>query len=300
MTDRRLPTFILIGVSRAGTTTAFDILNRHPQICGALKKETRYFQAVRYGEPLAPLDDYRAFFRPRPEHLVVMESTPDYIYGGARTAAAIKQVCDPRVAVILRDPASRLVSFYRLMRSGLQIPADLSFAAYVDHCRSLPPAEMDRREQNPYTGVWTGEYARFLPAWFDAFRDRCDVMFFEDFAADPRAVLAEECSRLGIDPDLLPTEIAAENASRANRSAALQRAAAAVARRGRRVWHYHPRLAGAARRVYETVNFRQPDDVVIPAEVLDEVRAAYQPWNAQLREALVGAGVTRLPGWLAG
>ncbi|HVT20898.1 MAG TPA: hypothetical protein VHE57_05885 [Mycobacteriales bacterium] len=299
MTDRRLPTFILVGVSRAGTTTAFDLLSRHPQVCGALKKETRYFQAIRYGEPLAPLDDYRAFFRPGPQHLVVMESTPDYIYGGERTARAIKEVCDPRVAVILREPASRLVSFYRLMRSGLQLPADMSFEAYVERCRSLPDDQMDRRETNPYTGVWTGEYARFLPPWLELFGDRCDILFFDDFAADPRQALGEECRRLGIDPDLLPAQVQAENASRANRSAALQRLAAAVARRGRRVWHYHPRLAGLARRTYEAVNFRAADDIPIADAAVAAAREAYRPWNGELRAMLLAAGVTTLPGWLA-
>ncbi|MBV9291486.1 MAG: sulfotransferase, partial [Frankiales bacterium] len=56
-----LPNVIIAGISRSGTTTVFDVLATHPDICVSSTKETRFFQSVRYGEPLGLLDSYRAF-----------------------------------------------------------------------------------------------------------------------------------------------------------------------------------------------------------------------------------------------
>src|SRR4051794_31079691 len=160
MTGAALPNFIIVGVSRAGTTTMFNALAEHPQVCASTSKETRYFQAVRYGEPLPPLSEYQAYFRRCSGEPVTMECTPDYFYGGAATAASIKAVCDPRVMIILREPISRLISFFRFMQARLQVPADMTLQQYVERCQAVPDEHMNDRANNVYTGLWGGQYAR--------------------------------------------------------------------------------------------------------------------------------------------
>ena len=157
-----LPNFIVIGVSRAGTTTLFNAMAAHPQVCSSTAKETRYFQAVRYGEPLAPLAEYQAYFRRYAGEPVTMECTPDYFYGGAATAHAIKQVCDPRVTIILREPIDRLISFFRFMQVRLQVPADMTLEQYVERCQAVPETQINARTNNVYTGL-VGRPVRPLP-----------------------------------------------------------------------------------------------------------------------------------------
>jgi hypothetical protein len=294
-----LPNFIVVGVSRAGTTTVFNTLAQHPQVLASSTKETRYFQAVRYGEALSPLAEYEAYFRRYDGQPVVMECTPDYIYGGQATAAAIKQVCDPRVAVILREPVSRLISFFQFMQGRLQLPAEMTLAEYVAKCRAMSANEMNTRAANNYTALWGGQYARFLPAWFAAFPGRCDVFFFDDLRADPMQVLAEQCRRLGIDPSLLPAQVPVENSAPAYRSRGVQRAAAFAARRGRAVLHRYPGLYARARRGYEAVNKAEAPQIEVPSTLRREIEALYRPWNDQLRDQLREAGITDLPDWLA-
>ncbi|HVW79983.1 MAG TPA: sulfotransferase [Mycobacteriales bacterium] len=294
-----LPNFVVVGVSRAGTTTVFNTLSKHPQILASSTKETRYFQAVRYGEPLPPLSEYEAYFRRYAGQPVVMECTPDYFYGGERTAAAIKEACDPRVAIILREPTSRLISFFQFMQGRLEIPADMTLSEYVARCQALSAEEADTRAGNNYTALWGGQYARWLPAWLAAYPDRCDIFFFDDLVSDPLGLLAEQCRRLGIDPALLPAAVPADNSAPAYRSRVAQRAAAAAARLGRGVLHRYPRLYSTARRSYEAVNKADPPKADVPPTLRRQVDAIYRPWNNQLRGQLLAAGVTNLPAWLA-
>jgi hypothetical protein len=293
-----LPNFIIVGVSRSGTTTMFNTLARHPEVCSSSTKETRYFQAVRYGEPLRPLAEYEGYFRRHTSEPVTMECTPDYFYGAAATARVIKETCDPRVAVILREPASRLISFFRFMQGRLQLPATMTLTEYVERCESIPADEMNRRANNTYTALWGGQYARFLPAWLDSYPGRCDVLFFDDLQADPMAVLGGECRRLGIDPAGLPATVSADNSAPAYRSRGLQRVAAFAARRARGVLSQHPGLYSRARRGYEAMNKAEAPDAVVPPTLRREIEAIYAPWNDQLRDQLLEAGITELPGWV--
>jgi hypothetical protein len=294
-----VPNFIIVGVSRAGTTMVFNTLARHPDILSSSTKETRYFQPVRYGETLRPLSEYEAYFRRHAGQPVTMECTPDYFFGAAPTAAAIKAVCDPRVTVILREPTSRLISFFQFMQGRLQIPATMTLTEYVDRCQSVSAAAMNERANNNYTGLWGGQYARFLPAWLSTYPERCDIYFFDDLQADPLGLLADQCRRLGIDPGLLPDAVPVDNSAPAYRSPLVQRAAATGARLGRGLLHRYPKLYSTARRSYEAVNKAEAAEVTVPSTLRHEIAALYRPWNDQLREQLRDAGVTNLPGWLA-
>ena len=294
-----LPNFIVVGVSRAGTTTVFNTLARHRQVLASSTKETRYFQPVRYGAPLRPLAEYEAYFRRYSGQPVVMECTPDYFYGGQPTATAIKETCDPRVAIILREPASRLISFFQFMQGRLQVPAEMTLSEYVAKCQAVPASEMNTRAANNYTALWGGQYARFLPAWLATFAGKCDIFFFDDLHADPIGLLRDQCERLGINPELLPAEVPVDNSAPAYRSRGVQHAAAFLARRGRAVLHRYPALYSRARRSYEAVNKAEASEVAVPPTLRREIEALYRPWNDQLRDQLREAGITDLPAWLA-
>jgi hypothetical protein len=299
LTRATLPNFIVVGVSRSGTTTLFNALSAHPQVCASSTKETRYFQAVRYGEPLAPIADYQAYFRRCAGQPVTMECTPDYFYGGAPTAEAIKAVCDPRVTIILREPISRLISFYRFMQGRLQLPEDMTLQDYVERCQTVAEADMNLRASNVYTGLWGGQYARFLPDWLAAYPDRCDIYFFDDLLTDPDALLADQCRKLGIGPLDSPANPEPENSSEAYRSRNAQRLAAGAAKHSRTLFRRYPALYTRARRTYEALNQRATTQTPIAETVRREISAIYQPWNELLGQQLRDAGHDRIPEWVA-
>src|SRR4028119_1824807 len=90
MADQRLPNLIIAGVAKAGTTSLFNYLAQHPEVFPSDVKETRYFDALRFGEQLDPLERYAEYFRRRTSERYAVEATPSYFQGGSRTAGAIR------------------------------------------------------------------------------------------------------------------------------------------------------------------------------------------------------------------
>jgi Sulfotransferase domain len=295
---RTLPNFVVVGATQAGTATMFDALSGHPQICASSTRETRYFQPVRYNEPLPPLSAYHAYFRRYAGEPVVMESTPDYFYGGAATARMIQEVCDPRVTVVLREPLDRLISFYRLMQNRLQVPRDMTLRDYVSRCQAVPESDMNQRASYPYSGLWGGQYARHLPDWLTTFAGRIDIFFYDELSADPAATLADQCSRLGIDPAVVDSWNTPEATTVDFRSPAAQRAAVFAAKRSRALFRRYPSVYTRGRQLYEAANQREGSSFPVAATLRREIGAIYRPWNELLTLQLRDAGVNTLPGWL--
>jgi hypothetical protein len=294
-----LPNLVIAGFSKAGTTTLFDALARHPDVHPASTKETRFFQAVRYGEPLGSLDHYRGYFRGYGGQSVVLEGTPDYVYGGDATARAIRAACAPKVLLILRDPTARVRSFFQFLQSRQQLPADMTFADYVETCRAMPDDEMNRRDRNSYTGLWGGLYARFLPAWLDSYGDDCRLLFFESMIAQPAPVLADVAAWLDIDAAAFPPgRLPSENATARYRSPTLFRVAMQLARIGRPVLHYHPTIARRAKRSFAVLNEAPAARVDVPDDLRSWLAGYYRESNHAVAALARGHVAGETPAWV--
>ena len=109
----RCPDAIVVGATKAGTTSLFHYLSDHPQVFMDPQKELRFFSdPARYA--LGP-DWYRARFAAAGDR-VAMESSNSYtrdpVYPGV--AERMAAVCpDARLVYLVRDPIDRLVSHYR-------------------------------------------------------------------------------------------------------------------------------------------------------------------------------------------
>lgn len=296
----RLPNLLIGGVAKAGTTSLFRYLAQHPEVCPSSVKEARYFSAIRYGEPLPPLEGYARLFAHTTGERYRMEATPGYYPGGRPVADAVREtLSDPQVVVCFRDPIQRCYSWYRFVRSTARIPKGMGFPAYLDRCEQLHRSGVDHhREHQPYWGVGGGCYDRWIADWLDVFGTALRIVYFEDLTADPHAVIEDLCGRLGIDTGVCAGfRYDIENRTVQYRNRGLQRVALAVNRTGERVFGQHPALKRTLRGAYYRINADSRPEHLDSAS-LARLAAFYAPHNDLLRSALIAAGRDRLPAWL--
>jgi len=274
---------IIAGVNKAGTTSLFVSLQAHPQVATSSVKETRYFLPARYGEPLEPASVYESYFTHAGDRPVRLEATPAYFYGGESLVARMVEVLgsEVRAIVVLREPVSRLVSFFTFQKTRLRIPESMTLVDYLAAADRLSDAD-------------------FLPAWVDAFGPRLRVVFFDDLVSRPEIVLQEVATWLGIDPDAFPApDLSSENRTTGFRFRGFQRVALFANDRLERFLRRHPALKQRLRAAYYRINGRAAREAV-PQTVRAELEERYREPNERLAAQLRDAGVAEVPGWVQG
>jgi hypothetical protein len=119
--SRALPSVLIIGAQKAGTTQLHLCLTRHPRCFGGAKKELHYFTKHRD----RPLGWYRSHFPfgrtvGRVDGLC-LESTPSYLPSPQALQRMGEVLPEAKLIVLLRDPVTRAFSHYQHYKSrGLE------------------------------------------------------------------------------------------------------------------------------------------------------------------------------------
>jgi len=300
MTQSRLPNFIIAGVNKAGTTSVFQYLNGHPEVCCSRDKETGYFLPFRYGKAPLPLEKYEEQFFDFKNEKIVVEATPGYFFGGLPLARAVEGTVqkDCKVLLIFREPVGRLISFYRAKKKSLELDKNMDFKSYVHACMNLTEQEITLRENNKMTGISAGYYINFIDDWFTVFGKNLKIAFFDDLAAGPHKFMNELCNWLVIDPGYFDTfNFEIENKTYSFKNRAVQKIAVNINMGAARFWRKNPRLKKWIRKQYFKVN-KSNQKEILDQETIDFATSHYQPFNARLKLFLQNKGITDMPSWL--
>jgi hypothetical protein len=181
-----LPTFLVIGAMKCGTTSLYYYLAEHPEIGMSRRKETDFFLDA-HGNWNRGRDWYaQQFPDDAPER---GECSPNYTKRHLfdDVAERIASVCpDAKLIYLVRDPIERAVSHYQGSRQ--QGREERSFGAAVADA-----------EQSNY--VLTGRYHWQLQPYLDRFAaEDLLVLPTEALGTAPDATLQAVCRFLGVDP----------------------------------------------------------------------------------------------------
>jgi hypothetical protein len=302
MADSRVANMVIVGVPKAGTSSLFDYLAQHPDVCGSDEKETGYFNFYspwRKQGPPPPIEEYARHFAHSTGERYALEATPTYCYGGPEVISAIRTVLGkPKIILILRDPADRLWSAYTFQRQVGNNPRFPDFAHYVD------TLEQHRREGvamvpgNGLHGLEIGFYADYTGGWLDEFGDDMRVVFLEDLRRDPRTVVTSLCAWLGIDTEVVATlDYAARNVTRHPRSTRLAHAARTLKRQSERLNLLPTSAYKRMRSGYYRLNSGEITERFDPA-LRRRVEEIYRESNQATAQLLAAHGYEELPTWL--
>jgi hypothetical protein len=215
---RVLPSFLIIGAQRGGTTSLFDALRRHPDVTGPtagedfvrLRKEVHFFdKRFEYG-----IDWYRSFFplearrrlaRRRGADLVAGESTPYYLFHPEVPARVAASLPDVKLVALLRNPVERAYSHYQHRKRAGREKLSFEEALAAEERRLAGGDDLilvnQRYRRHHFHRAYfrRGLYAEQLERWLAYFpSDRLLVLRSEDFFERPAETYTEVLEFLGV------------------------------------------------------------------------------------------------------
>jgi len=212
-----LPTFLIIGAQKCGTTSLHEYLAEHPQVGRPSTKEIQYFTHNSYRPPAW----YRAHFPRAGEFAHTFESTPYTLFHPACPGRVRALLPDVKLIVLLRDPVDRALSHYNHQVAGSFEALDFQTALAREGERLQ--GEEQRLRDDPryrsfayqhYSYVARGMYARQLGRWYALYdAEQLLVLRSEDLFADPPGTLHRIQAWLGLG-EHTPSTLTARGARR--------------------------------------------------------------------------------------
>lgn len=205
-TERMLPSYIIFGSMRSGTSSLYHALTDHPHILPALRKQANYFDA-NYERGLRW---YRSHFPTRraARHLerrvgapvITGEASPEYIFCPEAPARIARDLPEVRLIALLRNPVDRAWSHYHHSRrlGEEQLSFEEALVAEPQRLGDTDPAQA-ARALHVHGYLAQGRYADFLTSWYQLFdAQRILILRAEDMFADPHATIEQVVQFLGL------------------------------------------------------------------------------------------------------
>ena len=163
--SRVVPSFLVVGPPRTGTTWLYEVLSGHVNLPYPTK-ETRFFDLHFH----RGVDWYLSHFLPGEIGRATGEVAPTYFAAPEAVSRIAKVLPEVKVVFIFRQPVERIVSLYRLKRAYGMLRWSLDEALECD-------PEL----------LGTSRYATHLQRWRESFpQENLSVYFYEDLRRNPQ------------------------------------------------------------------------------------------------------------------
>lgn len=214
---RREPNFLIIGAQKAGTTSLHYYLNQHPDVAMSSLKEVHYFDAnYRKGR-----NWYRSYFPllMNARAKCVGEASPYYLFHPEVPSRVRENYPQVKIIILLREPASRALSQYKMeRRKGRENIETFSAALGAERQRmfdavermSTKPLKLDFEHQ-AYSYISRGMYYEQISRWLKYFDKRNFLVLESDVLfRDPKRCLSHVYEFLGVG-EIFPEDLTAMN-----------------------------------------------------------------------------------------
>lgn len=197
-----LPTVLILGAQKAGTSSLFGWLSKHPSVARPLIKEVHYFDNS-YEKTRAW---YEAHFLSSKTRIGV-DASPYYLFHPRAPLRAFEVVPSAKLIVILRDPAERAFSQYRMnVRRGQETETfddaiDLEAERLGNSHEELRSGRLNvSLNHQLYSYASRGFYADQIREWMARYhKSQFLFLSFDDLKRRPGLVMERTFDFLGIE-----------------------------------------------------------------------------------------------------
>jgi hypothetical protein len=199
-----LPTFLIIGAMKSGTTSLFRHISAHPEVFGAPGKELHFFDehftrgAAWYAEQ----------FDHSGSEVVAGEATPNYMYDPIAVGRIASLIPDAKLIAILRQPVDRAYSHYLHNRERGRETLSFEDAIAAESVRLEQQSHVDGTPLL-YEYLDRGRYARQLDLVAQHFPPHSLlVLLTDDLKNEPQRTYQQVCAHLGVSSTYVPAQLA--------------------------------------------------------------------------------------------
>jgi len=193
-----LPNFLIIGATKAGTTSIHNYIGQHPEVFVCPRKETNYFAQnsalCLLEDTISNLEEYEEQFVDVKDEKAIGETSPAYLAVPDAPKLIHETIPDVKLIAILRDPAERAYSHF-LMRRKQGKELRESFA----RC-------MEEEDIDPARSYWhRGLYGEQLERYYKLFKpEQILIILYEDFVSDQLGTIQQIFAFLDVDDSFKP------------------------------------------------------------------------------------------------
>ncbi len=194
----KLPTFLIVGVQKAGTTSIYNYLQEHPQVYMSPVKETNFLEKdwqtlakdKQNKNGIITLEDYSRLFAGVKDEIAIGEASPNYLFHYQSSVPRIqKYVPDAQLIIVLRNPIER------------------AYSDYLMHIRDAigyrPLAEQIKYAADKSFIIRKGFYYTPIQYYLNSFRtEQVQVFLYDDLIQDSLKFMQSMYRYIGVDDSL--------------------------------------------------------------------------------------------------
>lgn len=198
----KLPTFLIVGVQKAGTTSIYNYLKEHPQVYMSPIKETNFLEKdwekaapeilTKKGNGIYTFEKYCQLFAEVKDEVAIGEVSPNYLFHYKSSSECIlRYLPNVQMLAILRNPVERAYSDY-LMHVRDDISTDRSLSYHIN------------RQNSSFT-ILKGFYSEHIEYFGNKFgHDRLKIYLYDDLCKDPVGLMQDIYRTIGVDDTFIP------------------------------------------------------------------------------------------------
>lgn len=196
-----LPTFILIGAEKSGTSWLYDVIGEHPDVFVTDYKEMHYHSSKRRYFETAGVKWYESQFSAGAGAVARGEFSPGYLTDAEVPARIAALTPDVKLVAMLRDPVARAHSNLNMLKRN-KLAHGESFTEMLS-AQASPQA----RAQAEHL-LHVGRYAEHLRHYLEHFpSEQLGVWLTEDAKRRPEELYREVSRFIGVRDDFLPGDL---------------------------------------------------------------------------------------------
>jgi len=198
------PNTFLIGAQKSATTSVYDWISQHPQVCGpiAVKDFPYFINKESYEQKKANIFIKAYLDENILDEKIILQGSVQYMF----YPNAIKKIYnfnpESKLIAVLRNPVERAVSAYKFMKKmGVET---LTFNEAIE----IEPERLGSDDYNTVSdlsyvshGLY-GQQLKQILKYFD--RKKIMILLFEEVKSKPKSIISQIYKFLEIDPNFQP------------------------------------------------------------------------------------------------